>query len=338
VPKDKKMNHNRQGKYESPVRAILTGLADMFQQKNKVGTVQEEDRLDGKNVLITGASSGLGYAISLELAKKGAHVHMVCRSGIPEKGEEIKKKSGSSGVTMFQVDLSDLDSIGNLANRIEKSRVNFDVVICNAAMVPRQSRQTAWGLEEMFLVNYLAKYLMVRKLLEKGCLRTNGDRSARIIFVASESHRNAEKFDWENFGRYQPYGIGKTVERYGYYKLLLVTFARELSRRLNGTGISVFALCPGPVNSRIAREAPWLVQPLLKLVFKLFFRSPVKAAEPVLYFATSPDVSNMSYDYLHLMSRKEIDPKAEDPVNGRELWRLSEKILEENGIRFGKDQ
>jgi NAD(P)-dependent dehydrogenase (short-subunit alcohol dehydrogenase family) len=332
------MRNGKQGKYTSPARAIVTGLKDLLRKKTRVGEVRDVDRLDGKNVLITGANSGLGYAIALQLAKKGAGIYMACRGGIPEKGEKIKKAAGSADVHMFSVDLSDLNSIETLIKNLIDRKIKFDIIICNAAMVPRKSRKTGLGLEEMFAVNYLSKYLMVRRLIEHGCIRTNPARPARIIFISSESHRNPENFEWDKFGLFQDYGMAKTVERYGYYKLMLTTLACELSRRLNGFGISVFALCPGPVNSRIAREAPWLLQPILKLVFSIFFRSPMQAAEPAVYFAVSPDVTGRNFDYLHLMSRKEIDQKASDPDNGRKLWDLSEQLLEKHHILFRPDQ
>jgi hypothetical protein len=90
---------------------------------------------------------------------------------------------------------------------------------------------------------------------------------------------------------------------------------------------SVFALCPGPVNSNIAREAPKLVQPVMKLVFKAFFSSPEKAAEPVVYLSASKDVEGKSTDYLFLMSRKAIDEKATNEANGKRLWELTENLV-----------
>jgi hypothetical protein len=116
---------------------------------------------------------------------------------------------------------------------------------------------------------------------------------------------------------------------YGYYKLLLLTMASELSRRLNpGDEVkcSVFALCPGPVNSNIAREAPRLFQPLLKLVFGIFFRSPKKACSPVICLAASGEIEGTSGSYMFLMQKKEMDEKATDPQNGKRLWELSEKL------------
>ncbi len=95
--------------------------------------------------------------------------------------------------------------------------------------------------------------------------------------------------------------------------------ASELSRSLTRDGksqISVFALCLGPVNSNIAREAPLIFQPLLKLVFGIFFRSPKKACHPVVYLATSKEVEGSTGDYLFLMQRKEMDQKATNPENG----------------------
>lgn len=116
---------------------------------------------------------------------------------------------------------------------------------------------------------------------------------------------------------------------YGYYKLLLLTLANEFSRRLNPDGqlnYKVSALCPGPVNSNIAREAPALFQPLLKLVFGIFFRSPEKACRPVVFLASSEEEHTGSMDYLFLMNRKDMDPKATDPENGKKLWALTETL------------
>jgi NAD(P)-dependent dehydrogenase (short-subunit alcohol dehydrogenase family) len=317
-------------KYNSPVRAIATGIGDLFKKPVGQLSLLESDRVDGKRVLVTGASSGLGLATSIELAGRGAHVVMAVRSGIPEKGELVKRKSGSDLVEMVHVDLSDPESTIRLAEMVVSRYGPLDILICNAAVVTQQSRQTRSGLDEMFMVNYLAKFLFVTRLAELGGFHTDGPDLPRIIFVNSESHRNPEKIDWEGFGKYEPYGIQKAVSRYGYYKLLLLTMVNELSRRLNPGGevnFMVSALCPGPVNSNIAREAPALFQPLLKLVFRLFFRSPKKACRPVVYLAASHETEGRTMDYLFLMQRKEMDENATDPENGRRLWELTEDLV-----------
>ena len=324
------MKQKTEGKYNSPLAATYKGISDLFKKQERIGVLDPADRLDGKKVLITGSSSGLGLATAKKLAALGAEVIMAVRSGIPEKGEEVKKASGSDLVYMHHVDLSDFDSIRNLVDEIKSTYKKIDILICNAAVVSKKARKTKHNLEEMFSVNYLAKFVLVNLLLEKDCFNTSQGNIPRIIFVSSESHRNPAAFEWDDFGVFKDYSMGKAVERYGYYKLLMTTFSQELSRRLNKgeqTNYSSFALCPGPVNSNIAREAPVLFQPLMKVIFKMFFRSPEKASEPVVYLAASKDVEGKTDDYLFLMSRKDVDEKAADKQNGKRLWEMTSALL-----------
>lgn len=322
-------------KYTNPFTATIKGISDLFKKQERAGTLDPNHRLDGKKVLITGSSSGLGLAAAKDLARLGAEVIMAVRSGIPERGEEVKKASGSEKVQMLHVDLSDFDSIKKLVADVKTQIGKIDILICNAAVVSKKARKTKHGLEEMFSVNYLAKFVFVNLMLKEDILIKDSGGLPRIIFVSSESHRNPDAFEWDTFGQFQEYGMGKSVERYGYYKLLMTTFAQELSRRLNSNGktnYSVFALCPGPVNSNIAREAPAIFQPLMKLVFKAFFRSPEKAAEPLIYLTASKDVEGKATDYLFLMSRKPVDEKASDPENGKRLWKITEVLLKDYKI------
>ena len=315
--------------YRSPVRAIFTGISDLFRGTDEPAGLQDLPSLAGKKILITGASSGLGFATSVELARRGAHVIMAVRSGIPEKGEAVKQKSGSALVDMIRLDLSDLGSLDAFAGELRDKYGRLDIIICNAAMVAKRSRPVKEGLDEMFVVNYFAKFLLVNLLLKGDLMNHQGTVLPRIVIVASESHRNPSAIDWDGFGTYEPYGIKQSVAMYGYYKLLLLTMANELSRRLNPGGkllCSVFALCPGPVNSNIAREAPLIFQPLLKLVFGIFFRSPKKACRPVVYLAASPDLEGSTGIYQFLMQQKPMDEKACDPQNGARLWELSERL------------
>lgn len=327
------MPDNKQAQYNNPVMAVFTGIRDLFRKQIPSGELKNSDRLDGKTVLVDGSSSGLGFAIALDCARRGAKVIMACRSGIPEKGEKVKKLSGNPDIHMLPVDFSDYKSILHLTSCIRDQFAPVDIYICNAGIVPSKSRITPQGLEEMFMVNYFSKFIFVNLLFENHCFSDPALQPGiipRIIFISSESHRNPKQFEWEKFGKYEPYTIGKSMELYGYYKLLLTTYARELSRRLNPGGktcFSVFALCPGPVNSNIAREAPKIFHPLMKLIFGIFFKSPAEAAVPALYLAASPDQEGKAWDYFFLMSRKEADDKATDPLNGSKIWDLSENLL-----------
>jgi NAD(P)-dependent dehydrogenase (short-subunit alcohol dehydrogenase family) len=324
------MTITKKSNYKNPVSATWEGIRAVFAKQVKAGTLGSEERLEGQTVVVDGASSGLGFAVAMQMAQRGARVVMACRSGIPGKGDEVKRRTGNQNVEMVYVDYSDIHSIHALIKTLKERYSPIDIIISNAAMVPRQSRKTPQGLEEMFMVNYLSKFIMINGLIEADCLNHDGGRAPRIVFVSSESHRHPPEFNWDAFGVYKDYGMNKTVEYYGYYKLLLTTYTYELSRRLNANGgkpVSVFALCPGPVNSNIAREAPGIFQPVMKLVFAMFFKSPKKAAEPVVYLAISKDLEGKPYDYLFKMSRKEIDEKAADPENGEKLWRLSEELV-----------
>ena len=321
---------SRKKKYDSPLQATLTGIAGLFQKQERIGFLGPQERLEGKRVMITGSSSGLGLAVAKQIAALGAEVIMAVRSGIPEKGNEVEKVSGSSHIKMLYVDLADFSSINQLTENLKKEVGQIDILICNAAVVVGQARQTKAGLDEMFMVNYISKFVLVNQLIAQQCFRKDNIAIPRIIFVSSESHRNPGEFEWDSFGQFKPHSMSKTVERYGYYKLLLTTFAQELGRRLNSDGqsnFSIFTLCPGPINSNIAREAPNWVQPPMKLVFKLFFNSPEKAAEPVVYLAASKSLEGKPSDYLFLMSRKEVDEKASDRKNGLKLWDMTEELI-----------
>ena len=315
---------------DHPVKATLHGILDLFGKKTPIGKLDKEQRIDDKVCLVTGANSGLGFAIAQQLAERGGKVIMACRSGIPEAGEKIKDLSGSSQVEMMKVDLSDIDSIMNLVQELKNKEIKLDIAVFNAAMVPSGSRKGKSGLDEMFMVNYLSKFLLVNQLLKHEIIPIKDDTIPRILFVSSESHRVNRPIDIQQLGIYEEYTMSKVIGFYGYYKLLLNTFAAELERRLNTektTKCAVHVMCPGAVNSNIAKESPAIFKPLIKVIFSLFFASPTKAAEPVLYLACSPEIEGKSHIYLHLMQQKQMDDKALNVDNGEKLWKKSEELL-----------
>ena len=146
-----------------------------------------------------------------------------------------------------------------------------------------------------------------------------------MIFTSSEAHRSAAGVDFSKIEEYHKYSIKGSLIEYGYSKLLLTTFFKELSRRFPQT--SFYALCPGPVNSNIAREAPKILHPIIKLFFLIFFRSPKKAAEGIDYFASAPRMAGKSGVYIHLMEEKPVAPDADNPENGKILWEKSAELI-----------
>ena len=323
---------NRQ--YRNTSSSILGAIKQRFGKSKPIGTLTEGDRIDGKTVLITGASSGLGYATAVQLAERGGRVIMAVRSGIPEKGEAVRKASGSATVEMRPVDLSDLASIRSLAEGLRNDGVQLDVLVLNAATVPARSRQTKQGLEEMFVVNCLSSFYLTNLLIQDDVIRKNA--GARIVFVASEAHRSSPPIDWEKFGVYEKYGMKRAVPLYGFYKHMLLSFAWELSRRMQAeeAGIAVHALCPGPVNTKIAREAPWFAQWLVAVLFALCFKAPAKACEPVVYLACARALHGRTGVYLHLMEEKQIEAPTADANNAQKLWQASRCLLEKLGHDF----
>jgi len=322
--------------YRSASGSILGAIKQQFGKRRRIGSLSDDERLDGKTVLITGASSGLGYATAVQLARRGGTVIMAARSGFPEKGDTVKRDSGSSAVEMRRVDLSDLDSIRSLSDGLRRDGIKLDRLVLNAACVPARSRQTKQGLEEMFVVNFLSSFYLTNLLIRYDVIRKNA--GARIVFVGSEAHRSSPPIDWERFGQYEKYTTKKSVPLYGYYKHMLLSFASELSRRLQaeGAGVAVHGLCPGPVNTRLAREAPWFAQWLVAILFTLCFKAPAKACEPVVYLSCARSLGERTGVYLHRMEEKHLDPATAAPQNSRRLWDASSSLLAKlgHGIPF----
>lgn len=328
------------GRFDNPIEAVLVGVKELFTRQNNLRPILDTDRLDGKTALITGANSGIGFAVAVEYARRGAHVIMACRGGIPEAGEKVKKLSGSDKVDMMKVDMTNVHSIYQLTKQLKDRKIKLDVVVDNAGVTPPFARKTIHGLEEMFAVNYLSKYVFINRLLQDGTIPNayfagnplpDGQPRPRILFTSSDSHRNASPIDTEKLGIYEDYNPTKAIKLYGYYKLVLNTYAVELSRRLNPNGridVGVYPLCPGAVRTNIIRDAPPLLKFALGGIFYVLFQSPEKATGPFVYLGAGPEVEGSTCRYLHMMAEKEMDEKVYDAEAGKKLWDRSEEILD----------
>ncbi len=326
------------GRFSNPVEATLTGIKDLFRKQDLADNLKDSDRVEGKVCLVTGANTGLGFAIATQLAERGGKVIMACRSGIPEAGEKAKQKSGSEQIEMMRVDLSDTHTIHQFCDELIAKNIQLDIVVLNAGVTPPKARQTKQGLDEMFMVNYLANFILMNRLLKAGVIPNAtyagnalavGQDRPRILFISSDSHQNASAIDYEEFGKFFHYGVQKAINNYSYFKLVMNTFAVELDRRLNPDGqvdVSVMVMCPGPVNTNIARDAPFFLKGFIKLIFILFFRSPQQAALPVSYLTCSPEIEGKTNIYLHMFNRKRMDEKVYIPEEGSKLWQESERV------------
>jgi NAD(P)-dependent dehydrogenase (short-subunit alcohol dehydrogenase family) len=330
------------GRFRNPVEAALTGLKDLFGRQELAERLTDDLRLDGRTCLVTGASSGLGFALAVQLAARGARVVTVSRSGVPEKGEEIQRLSGSREVSMLRADLSDLAQVHGVADTLRERGLRVDVLVDNAGVATPRARKTAQGLDAMFVTNFLAKFVLANRLLGDGTIRNAvfaGGRAAsdptpRILLVSSDSHQGASAIDWDEFGRFHDYGVNRGIHNYSYFKLILNTFGCELARRLAPEGridVPVHVLCPGPVDSDIVRDAPPALKLFLKGVFKLAFRRPSVAARPAVYACASPELERETNRYLHMWNPKRMDEKCYDPAEGARLWERSLALCAELG-------
>lgn len=326
---------NRSRNYSGIIDAVSAAVIDRLSQKQTITPVPGSVRIDGKACLVTGSNTGLGKAVAIDLARRGGHVLMACRSGHPAAGDDVRRISGSDRVEMLKVDLADLDSVHRLCDRLERRGPRLDITVLNAGLMPRSARRSPQGYELMFAVHFLANRVLIDRLLVDGLIRPSirPEQRPRIVVVASEAHRSAEAIDFEEFGAFTDYGLRDGLKYYAASKLRLCTYAHELSRRLNADGeirVAVNSLCPGPVNSSIAREAPLLLKPVLYPVMNMLFASPEKAARPVIYLCCAEEMGRRSGVYLHLMREKPASPLARDEAAGARLWQVSKSLLEKH--------
>jgi NAD(P)-dependent dehydrogenase (short-subunit alcohol dehydrogenase family) len=294
-------------------------------------------RLDGKTCLITGANSGLGKAMAIELAGRGAAVIMACRRNYTDAVDEIKEASGNPNISLRLLDLSSLASARAFCAGLHRDGIHLDVALFNAGMAAGTNELSPDGYTPLWQVNYLSNVLIVRQLLQDGVIantvfnRGQKDRSAagipRIIFTSSSRHRENLSIDFDRFGHFPEFSLLDTFKYYGLSKLYLMTYAWELGKRLiNGEKpqVSVSAFCPGAFRSGIGEDLGFFGN----LIMSTRPVSPRAAAWPGITLACSPELEGKTLVYYHRRSLEEPDPRVSDPTVSERLWMETEKIFE----------
>lgn len=272
--------------------------------------------------MVTGATSGVGKATALELARMGATVVMVGRDRA--KGEavqsEIKTRSGNDNIDLLLADLSVQASIRQLAENFQQHYTQLHVLINNAGVYMLTRRETVDGLEMTFAVNQLAPFLLTNLLLDV----LKASAPARIVSVSSASHESAslDMDDLQSKKRYTFMGS------YGQSKAALVMFTYELARRLDGTGVTANCLHPGFVATNIAQSGVGpFVRAVVKFIFSNFGISPEEGAKTSIYLATSPEVEGVTGKYFVKSIPKRSAAITYDESLQRQLWDECAKLV-----------
>lgn len=207
----------------------------------------ESARIDGKIVIVTGANTGLGKATATELAKRGGKIYLACRS--EERGlaalNDIKEASKSESLYFMQLDLASLDSIREFSKKFHETETRLDVLINNAGLLSPLER-TKDGFELNMGVNHLGHFLLTNLLLDL----LKAAAPSRIVVVSSMIHKIGQ-INREDLNSAKSFpGPWKA---YANSKLANILFMKKLAKMLEGTGVTVNALCPGGVDTEATR-------------------------------------------------------------------------------------
>jgi NAD(P)-dependent dehydrogenase (short-subunit alcohol dehydrogenase family) len=297
-------------------------------------TAADIPRQQGKKAVVTGANSGLGFHVALELARAGACVILACRDA--RKGKDalarIRAQIPRAGVSLERLDLADLASVRAFSNKIVR-RGKLDLLVNNAGILaPAERETTADGFEIQFGVNHLGHFALTGWLLP--ALRRA--RRPRVVTVSSLAHgsANLDFSDLQAERAYSPWGS------YGQSKLANLLFSFELQARSDAAqaGLLSVAAHPGLAATNILPAGPGmhgLSLPTLVLMMagSLICQSAAQGALPILYATTSPDVASGRFygpdgigEFWGYPQEAWVSPLARDRKTALKLWRVSEKL------------
>ncbi len=274
--------------------------------------------ISGRVALVTGANTGIGLVTARELARRGAHVFLACRSASHAQTalDAIRAASGNQKVEALALDLGDFASVRQCANAFLARGLPLHLLVNNAGLAGSRGF-TASGFELAFGVNHMGHFLLTQLLLE----RLKASAPARIVTVASRAHTRTDGIDWNALR--QPTRTRTAIHEYAVSKLANVWFSAELGRRLEGSGVTTYALHPGVVASDVWRSVPWPFRSLIKLRMI----STEEGAKTSLYCATAPQCAGESGLYYDKCRVRPASSLGQDTALAQELWQRSEAWL-----------
>ena len=267
--------------------------------------------------VVTGASSGIGAAAVVEVARRGYDVGLTGRN--VERLEQVAQQCRAAGAQArtYAVDVSRLDQVRALAGQLLEDWPRLDVLVNNAALVSQSRQLTPDGYEQVFAVNHLAPYLLTRLLQP----RLVESAPSRVVVVASDAYKfdDLDPDDYHSEKRWQPMKV------YGRSKLCNLLFAAELQRRLDGTGVAVSTVHPGFVSTSLGRDNR-AANVMLRLI-RPFIRTPEKGARTVVQLATEP-LGAVGGAGFHVDGKRvDLLPRATDPALAKRLWDDSARMV-----------
>ena len=275
--------------------------------------------ITNKNILITGATSGIGKAAALKLSLLGANIFFVARN--QQKAQllvdEISEISDKEAVPII-ADLSSQADIRSVAQVFNSFNIPLHVLLNNAGLINKERKETVDGLEEVFAINHIAYFLLTMLLLD----RLKEANNSRIVNVSSGAHAFVKGFNFED---YQAKNTYKPFQVYGYSKLANILFTKKLSDILKEDNITVNCLHPGVVGTSFGQNNGNL-QKILFYIAKPFMRSSEKGAETSIYLCSSSNVSDISGEYFYNCKLAKTTKWAQSQDDADRLWDLSKNL------------
>ncbi len=275
--------------------------------------------MQGKVIVITGATSGIGAVAAERLAEMGARLVIVARDKARADALLQKLKPPAAGRhSVHLADLSRLADMKRVTAEIAAAEPRIDVLVNNAGAIFGSRQVTDDGFERTFAVNHLAYFVLTNGLLDN----VKAAAPARIVSTASDAHRGA-KLDFADLQSADGYSAYTAYKR---SKLANILFTRVLAKRLSGTGVSATCLHPGFIATRFGDEAGgWFAYAVRAAKF-IAARKPAAGAETLIYLASAPEAGGATGGYFQDCRLTRPDRNAENDIAADRLWAETAKL------------
>jgi NAD(P)-dependent dehydrogenase (short-subunit alcohol dehydrogenase family) len=275
--------------------------------------------MTGRVCLVTGATDGHGRAVAEALSAAGADTVLLGRN--PQKCETVQREIAEATGRKPDILLCDLmcrDDVDRAADQYLATGRPLHVLVNNAGLVNLHRELNDAGLEQTFAVNYLSMFQLTLRLLD----RMKESAPARIVNISSDTYRIA-KLELDNLQLERDYSVSQA---YGRSKLAILYFTLALARRIEGSGVTVNAVDPGPVASNIGANNPGFLYGLAGPIIRALFPRAARAARTCLSVATDPTLEQSSGGYWRSGKRRKDPLKQKDAALSAGLWRESARL------------